>query len=157
ICLTFFTGLAFGLVPALQATRTDLTPALKEGGNVRIERFRRLSLRNLLVVSQVTGSVALLLITGFLVIGHRRIAGGEVGFDTRNLNLLSLDPLRDGYSDAQASAFFPKLLDRLKSLPAITAASLAETTPMQMIGRPALTYAVEGPTGEKVIHGARRC
>src|SRR5262249_3604041 len=99
ICLTFFTGLAFGLVPALQATRTDLTPALKEGGNVRIQRFRRLSLRNLLVVSQVTGSVALLLITGFLVIGHRRIAGGEVGFDTRNLNLLSLDPLRDGYSD----------------------------------------------------------
>ena len=90
LALTAFTGLAFGLVPALQATRADLTPALKEGGNVRLERFRRLSLRNLLVVSQVAGSLTLLLITGFLVIGHRRIADAETGFDPRNLYLLSL-------------------------------------------------------------------
>ncbi len=44
--LTAFTGLAFGFIPAWRATRTDLTPALKEGGNVQLRRFRRLSLRN---------------------------------------------------------------------------------------------------------------
>src|SRR5207237_2071114 len=64
--LTAFTGLAFGLVPALQSTRTDLNSALKNGGAVRIRRFRRLSLRNLLVLSQVAGSLTLLMITGFL-------------------------------------------------------------------------------------------
>ena len=45
--LTVFTGLAFGLMPAFRATRTDLTPALKEGGNVRLRGYRRLSLRNI--------------------------------------------------------------------------------------------------------------
>jgi predicted permease len=156
-CLVAFTGIAFGLLPALQATRADLTPALKEGGNVRIQRFRRLSLRNLLVVSQVAGSLTLLLITGFLVIGHRRIAGADPGFEARNLYLLSLDPLRDGYSGAQTTAFFQKLLDRVKALPSISAASLADVTPMQMMGRPAVTYAVESANGRgKAIHGARR-
>jgi predicted permease len=155
-CLTLFTGLAFGLVPALQATRADLTPALKEGGNVRVERFRRLSLRNLLVIAQVAFSLTLLLITAFLVIGHRRIANADVGFDTRNLYLLSLDPLRDGYAGPQTAAFFPKLLDRVKALPAITAASLADTTPMQMIGRPTANYVVESAGGGKAIRAARR-
>jgi predicted permease len=155
-CLTVFTGLAFGLAPALQATRADLTPALKEGGNVRLEQFRRLSLRNLLVVAQVAFSLTLLLITAFLVIGHRRIATADVGFDARNLYLLALDPMRDGYSGAQTAAFFPRLLDRVKALPSITAASLADTTPMQMIGRPAANYAVESANGGKVIRGARR-
>ena len=91
------------------------------------------------------------------MIGHRKIAGREVGFDARNLYLVSLDPLRDGYSGAQATAFFQKLVDRVKGLPAITAASLADTTPMQMIGRPGVTYAVDSAKDrEKVIHGARR-
>jgi predicted permease len=154
-CLTAFTGLAFGLLPALQLTRSDLTPALKEGGNVRLERFRRLSLRNLLVVSQVAGSLTLLLITSFLVIGHRRIAGVEVGFDSRNLYLLSLDPLRDGYSGAQTAAFYQKLLDRTKQLRAVTSVSLADTTPMQMIGKPGVLYATDSLKGERTIHSSR--
>ncbi len=66
--LTAFTALAFGLAPAVQATGAGLTSGLKEGGNVVSRRLRRLSLRNLLVISQVAGSLALLLITGFLVI-----------------------------------------------------------------------------------------
>ena len=57
IALSAFTGIVFGLVPALQATHVDLTPALKEGGNVRLPRFRRLSLRNCLVLSEVAGSI----------------------------------------------------------------------------------------------------
>jgi predicted permease len=101
--------------------------------------------------------LTLLLITSFLVIGHHRIAGGDPGFDARNLYLLSLDPLRDGYSGAQTTAFFQKLVDRVKLLPAISSASLADTTPMQMVGRPGVNYAVELADGRgKVIHGARR-
>ena len=63
------TGLAFGLAPALQATRGDLTVGLKEGGNVQFRRYRHLSLRNVLMASQVAASLALLLIMGFLVLG----------------------------------------------------------------------------------------
>ena len=139
LCLTAFTGLAFGLVPALQATRADLSPALKDGGAIGIRRHRRLSLRNLLMLSQVGGSLTLLLITGFLLLGFLRTMGTEVGFDATNLYLISLDPVRDGYSGEQAAAFFPKLLDRVKLLPSITAAGLADTTPMAMMGKPAVT------------------
>lgn len=127
LALTAFTGLAFGLLPALQATRTDLTPALKEGGNIRVRRYRRLSLRNLLMLSQMAGSLALLLITGFLVIGHHRITGLDAGFDPRRLYVLSLDPVRDGYSGPQTTAFFQKLLERLRRHPSITSASLADS------------------------------
>jgi hypothetical protein len=61
--LTAFTGFGFGFIPAWRATRTDLTPALKEGGSVQTARFRRTgwipSLRNLLVLSQVAVAGAL--------------------------------------------------------------------------------------------------
>jgi len=154
--LTAFTGMAFGFLPAWRATRTDLTPALKEGGNVQLRRFRRISLRNALMLSQVAGSLALLLITGFLVMGHRRIAGTEVGFDAQRLYLLSLDPLRDGYTPARATDFFQKLLDRVKLLPSVASASLASTVPMEMIGRPWLRFAVAGQQEGKAVYGAVR-
>jgi predicted permease len=154
--LTAFTGLAFGFIPAWRATRTDLTPALKEGGNVQLRRGRRLSLRNALVLSQVAGSLALLLLTGFLVIGHQRMTGVEVGFDARRLSLISLDPVRDGYSPAQTTAFFEKLLDRVKLLPSVASASLADSVPMEMIGRPGVRFSVPGAPGTKAVFGARR-
>jgi len=155
IALSAFTGLIFGLVPALQATHVDLTPALKEGGYVRLPRFRNLSLRNGLVLAEVAGSLALLLITGFLVIGHQRMAAPNAGFETRNLYLISLDPLRDGYSGEQATAFFRNLLDRLKRVPAFTSASLADSLTMTMIGKPGVTFYALEPGG-KQIHSGRR-
>ncbi len=141
----------------MRATRTDLTPALKEGGQAPLRRFRRLSLRNLLVVSQVSASLALLLITGFLVIGHRRMRGSNMGFDTRNLYMLSLDPVRDGYSGAQAAAFFSKVLDRGQGLPSVASATLSDNTPMEMIGRPQANFtAPDARRKPEAVSSARR-
>jgi predicted permease len=153
--LTAFTALAFGLAPALRATGASLTSGLREGGNVAIRRFRRLSLRNLLVVSQVAGSLALLLITGFLVIGHRKLVGGAPGFDRRDICLVSIDPIRDGLSGAQAAAYFPRLLDRVQALPFVVSASLGTNTPMEMIGRPSVPV-LAGPSGSGILSGGRR-
>jgi predicted permease len=155
IALTLFTALAFGLVPALRATSVGIAPALKEGGDVRLHRFRRVSLRNVLVVSQVAGSLALLLITGFLVLGHRKITGGAPGFDTQHLYLISLDPVRDGYSGERAAGFFHKLLDRVKSMPGIAGVSTADAVPMTMIGKPGISFAIH-EAGTTTIHWARR-
>ena len=156
LALTVLTGLAFGLAPALQATRMDLTPALKEGGNVRFRRHRRLSLRNLLVVQQVAGSLALLLLTAALVIGVRKAVGTEVGFDTRRLHLISLDPVRDGYSPERAAAFFPKLLERVQGLRSVTSACLTDTVPVSMNGNGwvPFTTADAGDANARVVHGA---
>ena len=134
IVLTGFTGLIFGLVPALQATRTDLAPALKEGGNVRLPGRHRLSLRNVLMVGQFAGSLTLLVILGLLSMGIQTTMGIQAGFNPKNLYLISLDPVRDGYSAAQTTAFLQKLLDRVKLLPSVTSASLTETVPVSIGG-----------------------
>jgi predicted permease len=145
--LTVFTGLAFGLVPALRATRTDLTPALKEGGDIRLRRFRRLSLRNLLMVCQVAGSLTLLLLTGILSLGIQGYMGIEEGFDARNLFLISLDPVRDGYTPRQAAAFFERLLDRVKRLPSVVAVCLTDTLPATMNGNRWVEFSGGGKDG----------
>ncbi len=77
--------------------------------------------------------------------------GGEVGFDPARLYLLSLDPVRDGYTPARAADLFPNLLERVRRLPVVTSAAVADSTPMSMIGRPGVTFAVEGASGAKTI------
>jgi predicted permease len=153
--LTVFTTLAFGLVPAIYATGGSLTSGLKEDADAVVRRFRRLSLRKLLVISQIAGSLALLLITGFLVIGHRKLVGGAPGFDSRDLYLVSIDPIRDGLSGGEAARYLTKLLDRIQTLPFVASASLGSNTPMEMVGRPSVPI-LAGPSGSGVFSMERR-
>jgi predicted permease len=155
--ITLVTGIAFGLTPALQASRADLTPALKEGGNVAVRRFRRLSLRNLLMVSQLAGSLMLLVILGLLSIGIQDTMGIQAGFDPADLYLISLDPVRDGFTPEAGGAILPKLLDRVQSVPGIRAAALASTVPVSMAGDLAVfSTAGEAARGPRAIHKAVR-
>jgi hypothetical protein len=102
--------------------------ALKEGSVVL--PFRRLNLRNLLVLAQVAGSVALLLLTGVPVLGYQTTLGVSVGLNPNNLYLMALDPVRVGRSSNQAKIFFTNLLDRVQRLPSITASCLTDSVPL---------------------------
>jgi predicted permease len=144
IGLTALTGLAIGLLPALQATRAELVPALKEGGNLQVRRRRAFSARNLLVVSQMAGSLTLLLVTGYIVFGMERTMLGATGFDAGNIQLISVDPVRDGYSVSQAEEFYLNLLDRVKTLPGIVSATWTEAIPMQPSGEVSLATDTNG-------------
>lgn len=144
IGLTALTGLAIGLLPAVQATRAELVPALKEGGNLQVRRRRAFSVRNLLVISQMAGSLALLLIIGYIVFGMKRTMSSATGFDARNVHLISVDPIRDGYSVSQAEEFYPKLLNRVKALPGIVSATWTEAIPMQPSGKITFTTDTDG-------------
>ncbi|MGH9723153.1 MAG: ABC transporter permease, partial [Bryobacteraceae bacterium] len=146
LALAVFTGLAFGLMPAFQATRADLTPALKNGGAVQFRKYGRWSVRNLLVLSQVAGSLTLLLLTAVLTIGYQRSLGVEVGFNPRNLHVIAVDPVRDGYSAERAVAFFGTLLERVKRLPSVTAAAVTGTQPMSA-PPPSITFAAAAEPG----------
>jgi putative ABC transport system permease protein len=108
------------------------------------------------MVAQTAASLALLLITGFLVIGHRRISDVDVGFNARNLHLISLDPVRDGYTGEQAALFFHRLLDRMRNRAAIQGASSADAAPMTMIGKPGVPVLADTATGSKSMHSARK-
>jgi predicted permease len=155
LALTGVAGLAFGLTPALQATRFDLTPALKDGGNIQLGG-RRLSLRSALMLCQMAGSLTLLLLTGFLGLGIQTTMGVQEGFDSRNLYLISLDPVRDGYSGDHAAAFFAQLLDRVKRLPSVTAATLTDTVPVAVDGNTGAVFSDARTGAAKVTHSARR-
>ncbi|HEY4741184.1 MAG TPA: ABC transporter permease [Candidatus Acidoferrales bacterium] len=113
--LAFVCGIGFSLAPAMQATRAEVIPALKEGSALRLPGYRRFGLRNLLMVAQVSGSLMLLLITGFLVIGISKSSSIQTKFDPNTMYLLSIDPVRDGYAPEKAQALFEQLPERLKA------------------------------------------
>jgi predicted permease len=132
LATTAVAGFGFGLIPAIRVTKENLVPALKEGGTVLLPRFRRLTLRNVLMVAQVAGSLTLLVILGLLSLGIQTTLAIQAGFNPRGLYLVSLDPIRDGYSGDQAAAFLHKLLERVKTLPAVSSATLTETIPVSL-------------------------
>jgi predicted permease len=127
--LSIIVGIGFGLAPALAATKADVAPTLKEGGVAQVRGYRRFGLRNLLVVWQVAGSLMLLMMTGFMVIGYSNMATANATFDMRTLYLLAIDPVRDGYSPDQVAAFFDKLPERLRNLSAVQEVALATAAP----------------------------
>jgi macrolide transport system ATP-binding/permease protein len=122
-------GIGFSLAPAMQATKADLTPALKESAALQLPGYRRIGMRNLLMVAQVAASLMLLLITGFLVIGLSRASNMETKFDPTTMYILSLDPVRDGYTPEKAEALFAKLPERLKATGIVSSVALAPQPP----------------------------
>jgi predicted permease len=122
-------GVGFGLAPALAATRTDLASTLKEGLVGQTRGARRFGMRNLLMVGQVAGSLALLLITGFLVTGFHKTNDIVLGFDPSAMYLLSLDPVRDGYAADKAAMLFDDLGERLQRVPGVRNVALALKPP----------------------------
>jgi len=125
-------GIGFSLAPALQAAKADVSPALKEGSRLRLPGYRRLGLRNLLMVAQVAGSLMLLLITGFLVIGINKASRMETRFDPHAMYLLSIDPVHDGYAPEKAQALFERLLERLKAAGPVRSIALAAQPPFTL-------------------------
>jgi macrolide transport system ATP-binding/permease protein len=122
-------GIGFSLAPALQATKTDVAPTLKEGSALQLPGYRRFGLRNLAVVAQVTGSLMLLLITGFLVIGLSQANSIETRFDPKTMVFVSIDPVRDGYTPEKAQALFQKLTERLRESGKVRSFALATAPP----------------------------
>jgi len=131
--LAVLCGVGFSLAPALQATKADLTPALKEGSLLRLPGYRRVGLRNVLMVAQVAASLMLLLMTGFLVIGISKESSIETKFDPKTMYLLSIDPVRDGYAPEKAQALFEKLPERLKTADSTRTIALAAEAPFSLV------------------------
>ena len=132
--LSILSGIIFGLAPALQAAKADVASALKSGADMKMKKYRWFSMRNGLVLQQVAGSLMLLLLTGFVVLGFARSGNVELGFDVRNLYMMSLDPVRDGYSGEQAKEFFSRLPEQVRRIPGVRHASLTRTIPLGMFG-----------------------
>lgn len=122
------TGILFGLIPALQAASPDLTSALK-GEQTIFRRGRRVSFRNLLVVTQVAASLILLVSAGVVLRGLQLARSEPLGFEPEGVVAVEIDLNQGTYSEEQGHRFFEDLLTRVRAMSQVEAADLTVSVP----------------------------
>jgi predicted permease len=127
--ISVVSGLLLGLAPAWAASRPMLANALK-GEDALARRGRRLSLRNLLVVTQISMSVILLCITGLFLRSLQSASSIDIGFRSQNLLMMSVDPRVHGYSPQRTNEFFTQLRQRVAALPGVESAVVTDVAPL---------------------------
>ena len=118
MALCCFTGIVFGIVPALRATRLDLTPSLKDTGRGS-SAYARSFLSKSLVVVQVSLSVLLLIGAGLLIRTLRNLQKVETGFNSQNLLLFTVDPSLIGYKEDRLANLYQEMFARLEAVPGV--------------------------------------
>src|SRR5438552_841597 len=128
LSIAVLTALLVGIAPALRATRGDLNNLLHESWRTTTPGRQRA--RGILVVTQVGGSLMLLIVAGLFIRSLRNVERANLGFDPSNVLNFSIDPHEAGYNEAQGWEFLQTLLPRVRALPGVETASLATTVPM---------------------------
>ena len=132
--LSIGAGLLFGLAPAWAAARPLIAAALK-GEDALARPGRRVTLRNILVVAQISLSLVLLCVTGLFLRSLERAASMDVGFRSRGILMMSVDPRVHGYTPERTVQFLDELRDRAAALPGVTAAVITDVAPLSMGNR----------------------
>jgi putative ABC transport system permease protein len=126
--VTVMTGLVFGLVPAVQSSRTQLSETLREGGRGGTSGRGGQRLRRLIVAGQLALVVVLLTGAGLLLRTFVGLQRTQLGFETKNVLTMSIAIPRAKYSQApQIAAFFDGLLTRLRQIPGVRDAGTVST------------------------------
>jgi predicted permease len=147
LVLSVLTGLLFGVAPALRASRPGLVPALKDVSAERTDGGRRrFNLQKTLVVGEVALSMMLLIPAGLFVRSLQAARAVEPGFDEARLIAAPLNINLLRYTRDQGREFYRSIVDRVKELPGVQAASVARVAVMGGRGR-VLSIMVEGRTG----------
>ena len=133
--IALLTAIAFGLAPALRATRTELTEAMKSGaapGQTAALRAKPGAGRwqRRLVGAQVAACMILLLAAGLLLRGLGRVLRADPGFQLANVAAVKYDLAGAGYTPARAQAFQQQLASRVAALPGVSAVAQATLLPL---------------------------
>jgi len=127
--ITLLTGFIFGAIPALQTSRVDLNDTLKEGG--RGSAGVRAGARSLLVVTEIALSLILLVGAGLMIQSLLRLRRVNIGLDAKNVLTATVIVPRAKYAEGeQRATFFKQLVERVRSLPGVHAASATATLPL---------------------------
>jgi predicted permease len=148
--LTCVAAVLSGLAPALQASKADVVSALKDEAQGSSERLR---LRNAFVVVQVAFSLLLVVAAGLLGRALARVTVVDRGFDARGIELATIDLSQAGYTDTTGPAFARQLLERIRQLPVVQSATMADRAPMPgvirgMFGEGLTVPGVTPPNGQ---------
>jgi predicted permease len=122
-------GILFGLIPAIQASRTDLSAAMKEKSRTK-NGLGRFSLSSVMVVMQVGLSMVLLTGAGLFARSLLKLQNEDVGFDRNNVLLVGIDSRLAGYKPTELAGLYQQVIERLSSLPTVRNVSMATYAPM---------------------------
>ena len=128
LVLSIATGIFFSLIPALQSSKPQLVPALKDESSMG--GFRRSRLRNGLVVVQVSLSLVLLISAALIVRGLQAAQKVRPGFIPENRVALSFDVTLQGYDEARGRAFYNQVLERARAVPQVELAAFTDNLPL---------------------------
>jgi predicted permease len=147
--LSILTGVVFGLVPALQTSRTNLVVELKERTSQFVGAPHAASLRNLLVVGQVALSLVALIGAGLFVRSLQNAQRINPGFETEHMLVLTYD-LGQGYSEQRGREFNRRAMERVGSVPYVQSAALATNPPFgAFLARTVFVEGQESVSGQK--------
>jgi putative ABC transport system permease protein len=146
LLVTLFAGLAMGLAPAIQNTRSDLNSELKEGGRDGTSETRN-RVRSLLIVSEIALSLMLLVAAGLLLKSYGQLRGVNPGFDANHVLAVRLSLPAARYSNAASvKTFYDKITPRIVGLPGVEGVSAASALPLSgLIARTTFTIAGRAP------------
>ena len=135
LALSIATGILFGLVPAWRGSRTNLNDSLKSGASAAGTRAGTHRLRDALVIAEVVFATVLLVCAGLLLRSMRNAEAAGPGFNTNHVALAAFDLRTSGYSSAEATLFYGRLLEKIRALPGVESASLERFVPLWFTGR----------------------
>jgi putative ABC transport system permease protein len=153
LAVTAITGVIFGLAPALEATRSNLTVALKEGARGTSSGERSTRVRNLLVIAETALSLILLVGAGLMLRSFQRLLSVNPGFNPDRVLTLRVPLPATITAKPQQPAYYTRILDRLASLPGLNSAGLIAPLPLADVDANS-TFVVEGhlpPNGERQL------
>jgi putative ABC transport system permease protein len=144
LVVSLLTGVLFGFAPALHASRFNLFGSLKEGGRTATDGMGRSRIRSILVISQVSLAVVLLIGASLLIESMYHLLHQSPGFDPQGVLAFDLDLPDARYGKPEQSAdFFKELLRRLRSVPGVKNASAVMPLPLSS-GIMRTSFEIEG-------------
>ena len=156
LLIALATGVLFGLAPALQATKVDVTPALKESrasaARTGARRGLPFGLSHVLVVSQIAISLLVVAAAGLFVRSLAKLHSVNLGFNSENILLFNLDAGKAGYQKPAFKHFYSSLHERFLATPGVRSATLSD---MPLVGGSSSRMSISVPGIPKPAEGQR--
>jgi len=143
IIIAILSGIIFGLAPALQMARWNLTQGLRERASTAGGAVTQFNLRSLLVVAQIAISLLLLIGSGLFLKSFYKAQAIDPGFRTDNLDIVTINPVLAGYDSDRARQVVRAILDQIKHDPRVSGADVNEWVPLGFGGE-ARTVVIDG-------------
>lgn len=137
-------GAVVGIVPAMRLARANLNLVLREGGRGIAGQKHRF--RDALVTVQVAAALMLLVVAGLFLRRLQQSEHADLGFNPNHVLTMMMDPSEIGYNNARSLEFYKEMLPRVRNLPGVVSATVAQSIPMGIIDNGADTVTIEGYT-----------